>query len=62
MAMVRLLRYLVLAQINPKLHHKEAKRWFIVSIAVSTCVNSILILLDQFSNIVLPQSFKNSSC
>ena len=32
--MVRLLRCLVLAQITPKLHHKEAKRRFIVSIAV----------------------------
>ena len=33
--MVRFLRCLVLAQISPKLHHKEAKRRFIVSIAVS---------------------------
>ena len=32
--MVRLLRCLVLAQITPKLHHKEAKQQFIVSIAV----------------------------
>ena len=32
--MVRLLRCLVLAQSTPKLHHKEAKRRFIVSIAV----------------------------
>ena len=31
--MVRLLRCLVLAQITPKLHYKEAKRRFIVSIA-----------------------------
>ena len=34
--MVRLLRCLVLAQSTPKLHHKEAKRRFIVSIAVLT--------------------------
>ena len=32
--MVRLLRCLVLAQSTPKLHHKGAKRRFIVSIAV----------------------------
>ena len=35
--MVRLLRCLVLAQSTPKLHHKEAKRRFIVSIAVYNC-------------------------
>ena len=33
--MVRLIRCLILAQINPKLHHKEAKQRFIVRIAVS---------------------------
>ena len=32
--MVQLLRCLVLAQITPKLHHKGAKRRFILSIAV----------------------------
>ena len=32
--MVRFLRCLVLAKITPKLHHKVAKRRFIVSIAV----------------------------
>ena len=32
--MVRLLRCLVLAQITPTLHYKEAKRRFIVNIAV----------------------------
>ena len=36
--MVRLLRCLVLAQSTPKLHHKEAKRRFIVSIAVQVYV------------------------
>ena len=38
--MVRLLRCLVLAQSTPKLHHKEAKRRFIVSIAVMSTVKT----------------------
>ena len=39
--MVRLLRCLVLAQSTPKLHHKEAKRRFIVSITLTSVLKFV---------------------
>ena len=51
--MVRLLRCLVLAQSTPKLHHKETKRRFIVSIAVNVNfvhLDSQVFVIDDFES------------
>ena len=47
--MVQLLRCLLLAQITPKLHHKVAKRRFIVSVAVPPeFISEIMAIFQNF--------------